>query len=172
MNIVKLKRRNKLMNEPRYWIGVVSQSHVARGEAGGFAQLCHGKAGPLKRMQTGDWLVYYSPRTDMRDGESLQAFTAIGRVASDDIYEVRMTEDFTPFRRNVHYVSSQPASIHRLLDRLTFITDKQHWGFLFRRGHFAVSQEDFLLIASAMGVNIEKQEARDGEESKKQEAVL
>ena len=45
----------------RYWLGVVSRAHVERGVAGGFAQLCHGRAAPLARMQTGDWLIYYSP---------------------------------------------------------------------------------------------------------------
>lgn len=67
----------------RNWIGVVSASHVFRGAEGGFAQLCHGKAAPLKRMQAGDWLIYYSPRTDMQNGEPLQAFTAIGQVQDD-----------------------------------------------------------------------------------------
>ena len=31
----------------RYWIGVACREHVGRGVAGGFAQLCHGKAAPL-----------------------------------------------------------------------------------------------------------------------------
>ena len=30
--------------ETRYWIGVASRDHVARGVAGGFCQLGHGKA--------------------------------------------------------------------------------------------------------------------------------
>jgi hypothetical protein len=41
------------------WLGVVSRAHVQRGVAGGFAQLCHGKAQPLQRMQRGDRLVYW-----------------------------------------------------------------------------------------------------------------
>jgi hypothetical protein len=35
---------------PRHWIGVVSRQHVLRGVAGGFAQLGHGTAAPLRRM--------------------------------------------------------------------------------------------------------------------------
>jgi hypothetical protein len=31
------------------WLGVVSYAHVRTGVAGGFAQLCHGKAQPLRR---------------------------------------------------------------------------------------------------------------------------
>lgn len=53
------------------WLGVVSRAHVQRGVSGGFAQVCHGKAAPLRRMQTGDWLIYYSPSTEM-GGEALR----------------------------------------------------------------------------------------------------
>ena len=66
-----------------YWIGVVSRAHVQGGVAGGFAQLCHGKERPLRRMRTGDWLIYYSPRTEREGGAPIQSFTAIGRVAAD-----------------------------------------------------------------------------------------
>ncbi len=69
----------------RYWIGVVSRDHVLRGVEGGFAQVCHGKERPLKRMHQGDWLIYYSPRISMGKGTPLQAFTAIGRVADERI---------------------------------------------------------------------------------------
>jgi hypothetical protein len=31
-----------------YWIGVASKEHVMRAVQGGFAQVCHGKEGPLK----------------------------------------------------------------------------------------------------------------------------
>jgi hypothetical protein len=36
----------------RYWIGVVSKEHVMRGVQRGFAQVCHGKEGPLKTNAT------------------------------------------------------------------------------------------------------------------------
>ena len=44
--------------ETRAWLGVVSRAHVQRGVREGFAQVCHGKAAPLRRMQAGDYLVY------------------------------------------------------------------------------------------------------------------
>jgi EVE domain-containing protein len=55
----------------RYWIGVVSRDHVQRGVAGGFCQLCHGKAAAMQRLTPGDWIVFYSRRTAMRAGEVL-----------------------------------------------------------------------------------------------------
>ena len=50
------------MRESRYWIGVVSQDHVANAVAHGFVQLNHGKSEPLERMQPGDGFAFYSPR--------------------------------------------------------------------------------------------------------------
>lgn len=136
--------------QARYWIGVVSESHVRRGVKGSFAQLCHGKAAPLRRMRRGDWLIYYSPRTDYKDGEPLQAFTAIGEVADDLVYEFPMSETFVPFRRNIRYTRCKETKIGALLDRLSFTSGNRNWGYLFRTGHFEIGREDFLTIAGAM----------------------
>jgi hypothetical protein len=134
----------------RYWIGVVSKSHVTIGVKGGFAQLCHGKSAPLKKMKQDDWLIYYSPRTDFNLGEPLQAFTAIGQVSDNLVYEFAMTEDFVPFRRNIQYTSCKEISIRNLLDQLTFTKDNKNWGYSFRMGHFEINQEDFIMISQAM----------------------
>lgn len=104
----------------RYWIGVVSRSHVEIGVAGGFAQLCHGKAAPLRRMNRGDWLVYYSPQTDMADGQPLQMFTALGKVVGKSVYEHAMAPDFVPYRRDIAYCKCKPAPIQPLLPQLSF----------------------------------------------------
>jgi hypothetical protein len=63
----------------KYWLGVVSKEHVLKGVQDSFAQVCHGKKAPLMRMQTGDWLIYYSP--GFKVGKSdLKSFTAIGKI--------------------------------------------------------------------------------------------
>ena len=139
------------MTARNYWIGVVSQNHVEMGVAGGFTQVNHGKAGPLERMAPGDGFIFYSPRTAHPDGEVLQAFTAIGRIRDAAIYQVDMGEGFMPFRRNVDYLSATPAPIRPLIDELTFIRSKQHWGAAFRYGLVKVPAEDFSRIAAAMG---------------------
>ena len=79
-------------NRAHYWIGVVSKDHVDIGVAGGFTQVNHGKAGPLERMHAGDGFAFYSPRTTYPDGESLQAFTAIGRIRNGNVYQVTVGE--------------------------------------------------------------------------------
>jgi hypothetical protein len=139
---------------PRYWIGVVSRDHVRRGEAGGFAQLCHGREAPLRRMQAGDWLVYYSPAEHMGGKEPLQAFTALGRVAEGEAWQERLTDDFTAYRKRIEYLPVTPAPIRPLLDTLSFIRDPQHWGSVFRFGHLEIPEVDFRRIAQAMGAGM------------------
>lgn len=141
---------NDITKGSRYWIGVVSASHVSRGVREGIAQTCHGKARPLGRMRPGDWLIYYSPRTEMKGGEVLQAFTAIGQVADDIVYPFKMSDDFIPYRRNMHYFPCRTVKIAALLDKLTFTKGKRNWGYSFRFGQFEISREDFLTIANEM----------------------
>lgn len=44
----------------KYWIIVASKDHVKNGVADGIAQACHGKSGPLNKMNKGDFVIYYS----------------------------------------------------------------------------------------------------------------
>ena len=71
----------------RYWLGVVQRSHVLRGVALGIAQTNHGVKSGIKRMQPGDGLVYYSPKTSYPDGDPLREFTAIGRIADGEAWQ-------------------------------------------------------------------------------------
>lgn len=134
----------------KYWINVVSRDHVQCGVAGGFTQANHGKPWALRKMRRGDWLVFYSPKTAFADGEPLQAFTAAGQIADDEVYYADMSPDFRPARRAVDFSTCQEAPIHPLIDELEFITDKAHWGYRFRLGVIEISQKDFESIAAAM----------------------
>jgi predicted RNA-binding protein len=143
---------NTSTNSARYWIGVVSKNHVARGVEGGFAQLGHGKRAPLARMKAGDWLIYYSPKIEMDGDEPCQAFTAIGVVKSGKTYEGNMGCGFVPNRLDVDYKKCVDAAIRPLIEKLAFIEDRKRWGYKFRFGHFEIGEADFLLIAGEMGV--------------------
>jgi hypothetical protein len=132
------------------WLGVVSRAHVHRGVAGGFAQLCHGKAQPLRRMRRGDWLVYYSPTVEM-GGAPLRAFTAIGRVEGDDIYSHDMGGGFVPYRRNVRYADAKEVVLDVIKQKLELCAGG-NWGIALRRGHLPLEASDFATIAAAMGL--------------------
>ena len=141
----------------RYWIAVASREHVKKAEVGGFAQVCHGKGGPLKQMAEDDWLVYYSPTLTFGQKDACRHFTALGKITAEQPYTFAMSPDFIPWRRNVSYVTCKEIAIEPLLDKLSFISNKQKWGFPFRRGLFEINKEDFALIAQEMGTNFEKQ---------------
>ena len=141
-------------NSQRYWIGVVSRQHVLRGVAGGFAQVCHGKAGPLRRMKEGDWLAYYSPVEEMGKPGACRRFTAIGRLREGEPYPFDMGGGFVPYRRDVDFLPAAEADIRPLIPMLSFIPNKRSWGFPFRRGCFAVSRDDFARVAGAMGIDL------------------
>ncbi len=131
-------------------IGVVSKDHVDRAMAGGFAQINHGKAGPLERMRAGDGFAFYSPRTSYPDGDPVQAFTAIGRVRTGAVYQAEMEDGFRPFRLDVDFLAADAAPVKPLLPELTFIRSKTHWGAAFRFGVVRVPAGDFAVIAAAM----------------------
>jgi len=80
---------------------------VRAGVAGGFCQICHGKA--VRRLRSGDRIVYYSPTTRMRGGEPVQAFTAIGLVEGGEPYSCDMGGGFVPFRRPVAFLEASEA---------------------------------------------------------------
>jgi hypothetical protein len=134
----------------RYWIIVASKDHVARGVAEGFAQACHGKSTPLKRMGKRDKVVYYSSKAEFGKTTKCQAFTAIGEFADDVVYQADMGAGFTPFRRNVCFFACQEVSILPLIPELSFISNKRSWGAVFRFGLLEIPQTDYELIAGRM----------------------
>ena len=104
----------------------------------------------LKKMARGDWIVFYSPKTDYPDGEPLQAFTAIGQVADDEPYQTDVSPDFAPWRRNVDFLECAETPIRRLIDKLEFIENPARWGYKFRFGVFKISDHDLEVLRSAM----------------------
>lgn len=141
--------------EPRCWIGVAARAHVRIGVSGGFCQLGHGKAAPVKRLQPGDLIAYYSPSETMGGGDKVQAFTAIGRIKPGDAYEAdapTMAGGYRATRRDVDWFDAQEASIRPLIPILSFIRDKARWAAPFRFGVVRAPRDDFARIADAMGV--------------------
>ena len=137
----------------KYWINVVSRDHVQRGVAGGFTQANHGKPWALRKMSKGDWLIFYSPKTQFEDGETLQAFTALGQIIDDEAYEAEMSPSFRPWRRNVAFEKVTEAPIRPLIDSLEFIENKVQWGYKFRFGVIEITAHDFTVIKKAMKTN-------------------
>lgn len=136
--------------ETKYWIIVASKDHVKSGMEQGIAQACHGKVAPLKRMRKDDFVIFYSGKQTLGKSETCQKFTAIGRVKDDEVFQFQMTENFCPSRRNIEFFESKEVSILSLINDLSFIQNKQSWGYPFRFGFFEIGKNDFDLISSKM----------------------
>jgi hypothetical protein len=143
-----------MTDQPRNWIAVASAEHVRLGRAAGFMQVCHGKAAPLRRVQPGSRIVYYSPSEQFGGKDRLQAFTALGVVSNGNPYPFDMGGDFCPYRRDVVWLKTHPAPIRPLLERLEFAKGAHNWGRKFRFGLFAISASDMAAIAAAMGAQL------------------
>ena len=139
------------------WVAVASADHVAVGRTAGFMQVCHGKVSPLKRVQPGDRIVYYSPNQHysashaQRGKDRLQTFTAIGTVKEGKPYQADMGGGFQPFRRDVTWHEAEPVSLMLLLQKLA-LTQEKNWGYRLRQGLVEISDADMTTIAEAMFV--------------------
>src|SRR3979490_2102464 len=138
----------------RNWLAVASAEHVEIGRSAGFMQVCHGKASPLRRVQPGDRVVYYSPNRlytpshALRGKDRLQAFTAIGTVKGA-LYQADMGFGFQPYRRDVAWHDAEPALLAALQEELAF-TQEKNWGYRLRQGLVEISDADMTAIAAAM----------------------
>jgi EVE domain-containing protein len=139
----------------RNWLAVASAEHVEIGRNEGFMQVCHGKATPLRRIQPGDRVVYYSPNRTYtpshasRTKDRLQAFTAIGTVKQGKPYQADMGFGFQPFRRDVAWHEAESVSLTCLQHQLAF-TQEKNWGYRLRQGVVEISDADMTAIAEAM----------------------
>jgi hypothetical protein len=134
------------------WIAVASAEHVRIGRAGGFMQVSHGKAAPLRRIFPGDRIAYYSPSEIFGGKDRLQAFTAVGVVKRGEPYQVDMGGGFHPFRRDVLWSEVVETPIRPLLGLLAFTRDNANWGYQLRFGLFEITEDDMRMIRQSTAV--------------------
>jgi predicted RNA-binding protein len=145
----------KKIKSVKYWIGTVSREHGMNAVKESIVQVCHGKAGLLRKMRAGDWFAYYSPGEKMGGKSDVQRFVCMGRVKTGNVYQVEQFPGFKPFRLDVQFMQCQETEIKPLISELDFIKNKQKWGMTFRFGCIEVAENDFKKIADAMNVNLD-----------------
>ena len=139
----------------RNWLAVASADHVATARRGGFIQVCHGRAAPLRRLQPGDRIVCYSPTQRYspshaaRDRDRLQAFTALGTVRPGEPYRDEGGLGVLPYRRDVDWHASGAVLLGEVRDRLALVREP-NWGYRLRQGLIGLCDADMTAIAGAM----------------------
>jgi predicted RNA-binding protein len=134
----------------KYFLICASKDHVQEAVAGGFAQAGHGREDYMNMLSKGDWVVFYSSKDKLDQGKPLQKFTAIGQVTDEEPYQSEVSSKFKPYRRTLEYITCQEADIRPLLDHLSFIKNKQTWGYYLLSGFRKLSKVDFERIQKAM----------------------
>jgi len=134
------------------WIGVAAAEHVQIATASGFAMFAHGRHEAARKVLDRDWVTYYAPRERMDEGGIVRAFVAIGEAIPGAMAEHEMRPGISGWTRPMRWLKSRPASIYFLLDELSFVKDRSHWGMYFRKSLFSVPSTDFERIAAAMNV--------------------
>ena len=64
-------------------------------------------------------------------------------------YQVDLSREFRPYRVAVQFLNCREAPIKPLIDQLSFIKSKTHWGAAFRFGQLKIPAADFTVIAKA-----------------------
>ena len=96
-------------------------------------------------------MLIYSAKIKYGEATPCQKFTAIGRVKDDKIYQVKASESWEPWRRDVEYEAEiEESDIRPLIEELSFIKNKEKWGAAFRFGFLKVPEEDFEIVRRAM----------------------
>lgn len=137
----------------RFWLAVAHRDHVRRAVEHGVAQLNFGRRDGLVGMRESDGVAFYSAR-EVPEGDPVRSFTAVGRVADDDLYRVGAVDsDWRPWRRRVDYrLDVADAPIRPLLHVLEFTRHSNDWGLQLRAGFLELSRHDFEVIEQAMRV--------------------
>jgi hypothetical protein len=150
----------------RYWIGLAERDSVHAAVANGVCLFSGGLAAPLRRLQPGDGVLYYSPHETSR-GAPLECFTAVGEVTDDAPWTQNWTQLCAggPFLsrgavsavgtgltwvRKCDYDAVGEVSVRPLLSSLAFVAQPRHWGKTFRRGQLEISAADFFAIADRL----------------------
>ena len=137
------------------WVAVASAEHVAIGREHGFMQVGHGKEAPLKRLHAGDRIACYSPVRVFGTRAACQAFTAVGVVRDERVYQADMGDDFRPFRKDVAWLDAHEAPIRPLLESLSFTQGRSNWGAALRFGLLKVTAADMAAIIQAMNAGVD-----------------
>jgi hypothetical protein len=127
----------------KFWIAVACKDHW-------YLPILSWQIFSSKTIIRSDFVIYYSSKVTMGGSELYQKFTAIGEVIDDISYQVDMGNGFKPFRRNISYFNAKHIDVKALVPLLSFIKNKNSWGYVFRYGFLEIDQASFEIIANNM----------------------
>lgn len=136
----------------KFYIGVAHRKQALAAQSAGFIALSHGKKSAVAKLNAGDRVIYYAPKTDF-DADPVQALVAHATITGAEIYERNMPgTDFHPWVIDAEFATVAEVPIHPLLESLSFVKYIRYWGMAFRRSQFEIQKADYQILATAMGI--------------------
>lgn len=133
----------------RFFIGVVHRLQAAMARDMGIVAFSHGRKAPVKSLASGDAVILYAPKTDFA-GDPVQAFVAHARITGEAPYRRDFQAGFIAWVRDAVYDDIGEVPVRPLLNDLSFVKSKAHWGMAFRQGKFEIPESDYTRIATAL----------------------
>ncbi len=106
---------------------------------------CHGNRSFLNKIKKGDYYVAFVPGIGIigRGVINSEHFTSGIRLWEDKAYSHR-------FQISTPVVTNKVLPVASIVDDLSFVTDKKHWGVFFRSGIREIPLDDYQLIAKKL----------------------
>jgi len=136
------------------WIAVAWDEHLRLGRSNGFMQVSHGKSAPLRRVEPGDRVVFYSPTDAFRGKDKLQSFTAIGVVKEGRSISSRHGRRILPVPSGCHLANGRGDTDPDACRAAGVHEGNRNWGYQLRSGLAEISELDMLRIVRAMGASL------------------
>lgn len=130
-----------------YWVTNAAQEHVNLVRQKGYTQLNMGPREPLKKMNQGDWIIYYSPTVLFQCPDTAcHTFTAISCLTDNHIYQQPTNHE--RWRRNVQYFECKPHHVQHFHHSVDFMKQYEDWLDALLEPIFEISRNDFATIAN------------------------
>lgn len=132
-----------------HYVGVVHRKMVEIARERGVVAFGHGKESLVRSLEVGDSVIFYAPREEP-DGAPVQAFVALAEVTGAEPRESDFYMGRTGWLRDARFLMTAEVPVKPMLEDLTFVKNKTHWGMTFRGGRFRIPGEDHARIVAAM----------------------
>ena len=100
----------------------------------------------FNNVSKGDYVVLYATRLNYHTKVPYRKFIGIGRISSDEVFEVPHGVNIY-YRMMVNYRDYEEKDLKKVINRLSFIKSKKHYGLYFIRGKREITRDDFKRIA-------------------------
>ena len=135
-----------------YWIICITKDNLDicfRQKVIGFVE---SKRKRLKSFQSGDLITFYVSRISLASNTKIGKFVGLAKIEGKSYQSTEpiWKHGLFPQRIAIELLGQKSCSVKSLIEDLTFIKNKAHWGAAFLAGIIRVSPGDFEIIQKSM----------------------